>query len=159
LHENPSDSGKMRGHLGTVLANKSETVIQIESSKDNESIKLVSTAQTRNAKPEDWSFEIIDGVPVIMDELHQDATEKRRVVRLLNDTERYSLLIKVFAGNDVSGIPYNVMVESIREAYTELYGNAGDTKIKQLVTYCREKIWLVQPDGSKTNYHLYPFEK
>jgi len=159
LHENPSDSGKMRGHLGTVLANKSETVIQIESSKDNESIKLVSTAQTRNAKPEDWSFEIIDGVPVIMDELHQDATEKRRVVRLLNDTERYSLLIKVFAGNDVTGIPYNVMVESIREAYTELYGNAGDTKIKQLVTYCREKVWLVQPDGAKTNYHLYPFEK
>lgn len=156
LHENPSDSTKMRGHLGTILTNKSETVIQIE---DKEGVKLVSTAQTRNAKPEDWSFEIIDGMPVIMDETYVEDKPGKRVVKLLNDIERYSLLNTVFAGIYAEGLPYSVMLESIREAYTIAYGNAGDTKIKQFITYCREKIWLVQPDGAKTNYHLYPFEK
>ncbi len=159
LHENPSDSTKMRGHLGTILTNKSETVIQIESSKENESIKQVSTAQTRNAKPEDWSFEIVEGMPVILDEAYIDEKPGKRVVKLLNDFERYSLLNTVFAGIDAEGLPYSVMLESIREAYTTAYGNAGDTKIKQFITYCREKIWLVQPDGAKTNYHLYPFDK
>ena len=70
LHQNPSDNAKMRGHLGTVLMNKSETVIQISSSKEDESVKLVETTQTRNKKPDNWSFEILDGTPVIMDECY-----------------------------------------------------------------------------------------
>lgn len=159
LHQNPSDSSKMRGHLGTVLMNKSETVIQIESSTDNESIKLVSTTQTRNAKPEDWSFEIIDGIPVIMDEVYIPQSEKRKQVVKLTDIDRYSILIDVFNGYDAIGISWTIMLQMITDKYNEKYGNASKTTITELVKYCKEKIWLVQPDGSKTNYHLYPFEK
>jgi len=46
LHQNPSENSKMRGHLGTILTNKSETVIQITSDKENENIKLVETLNT-----------------------------------------------------------------------------------------------------------------
>lgn len=157
LHENPSDSTKMRGHLGTILTNKSETVIQIESSKDNESIKQVSTAQTRNAKPEDWSFEIIDGMPVIMDELYVSPSEKKRAV-ILTDIDRYSILTTVFDGYDVTGLPHGIMKENIRSSYVEKYGEVGENKINDLIKYCKEKNWLVMPDGPRTNYHLYPFK-
>jgi hypothetical protein len=156
LHENPSDSTKMRGHLGTILTNKSETVIQIE---DQDGIKQVSTAQTRNAKPEDWSFEIIDGMPVIMDDLYIPKSEKKKQVVKLTDIDRYSILIEVFIGYDVTGISWTIMLQMISDKYYEKYGNTSKTTITELVKYCKEKAWLVQPDGSKTNYHLYPFEK
>lgn len=156
LHENPSDSTKMRGHLGTILTNKSETVIQIE---DQDGIKQVSTSQTRNAKPEDWSFEIIDGMPVIMDELYVPISEKRKTVVRLTDIDRYSVLNEVFTGFDATGISWTIMLQMITDRYSEKYGNTSKTTITEFVKYCKEKIWLVQPDGAKTNYHLYPFDK
>ena len=160
LHQNPSDNSKMRGHLGTVLMNKSETVIQISSSKENESVKLVETTQTRNRKPENWSFEIIDGNPVIMDECYSEPKLGRKPVVVLTDVDRYSLLIKVFAGSIPSiGISPTVLKENILEEYILQYGNIGDTKIKEFMAYCREKKWLVQPDGIRTNYFLYEFSK
>jgi len=158
LHQNPSDNAKMRGHLGTVLMNKSETVIQISSSKENESIKLVETTQTRNAKPDNWSFEIIDGVPVIMDQCYSEPKAGRKPVVKLTDINRYELLNIVFAGvPKAQGISPTVLIENITDAYNDKYGPIGETKIKQFQNYCKEKKWLVQPDGPRTNYFLYDF--
>ncbi len=158
LHQNPSDNAKMRGHLGTVLMNKSETVIQISSSKENESVKLVETTQTRNAKPEDWSFEIIEGLPTIMDECYKETRPGRKPVIQLTDIDRYSLLNKVYAGIPLAeGISPTVFKENITDAYINQYGQIGETKIKEFINYCKEKKWLNQPDGSRTNYFLYDF--
>jgi hypothetical protein len=160
LHQNPSDNAKMRGHLGTVLMNKSETVIQISSSKENEAIKLVETTQTRNRKPDNWSFEIINGSPVIMNECYTEPKAGRKQVRILTDIERYSLLTKVFAGIPLAeGISPTVLKENIKDEYAASFGSVGDTKIKEFIAYCREKKWLVQPDGNRTNYFLYEFSK
>lgn len=157
LHQNPSDNAKMRGHLGTVLMNKSETVIQISSSKENESIKLVETTQTRNKKPDNFSFEIINGVPEIMETTYTPQTAGRKPVIRLTDIDRYGILLEAFAGTDqTKGIPYSLMAENIRDTYIDKYGPIGDTKIKELVKYCKDKNWLVMPDGPRTNYHLYP---
>lgn len=160
LHQNPSDNAKMRGHLGTVLMNKSETVIQISSSKENESVKLVETTQTRNKKPENWSFEIINGTPIVMEECYTEPKPGRKPAVVLNDIDRYSLLNKVFAGSlPAVGISPTVLKENISDEYNALYGTTGDTKIKEFMAYCREKKWLVQPDGNRTNYFLYEFSK
>lgn len=160
LHQNPSDNAKMRGHLGTVLMNKSETVIQISSSKENESVKLVETTQTRNKKPDNWSFEIINGAPVVMDECYTEPKPGRKATVFLTDIDRYSLLNKVFSGSGpAEGISPTVLKENISDEYIALYGPTGDTKIKEFMAYCREKKWLVQPDGNRTNYFLYEFSK
>jgi len=87
LHQNPSQSEKMRGHLGTILTNKSETVIQISSSKEEESVKLVETLATRNKKPDNWSFEIIDGTPQIMDVTYEEPKAGRKVQKVLKNFE------------------------------------------------------------------------
>lgn len=160
LHQNPSDNAKMRGHLGTVLMNKSETVIQISSSKEDEYVKLVETTQTRNKKPDNWSFEILDGTPVIMDECYTEPKIGRKPTVILNDIDRYSLLNKVFSSVPLSeGISPTILKENITDTYIGLYGQTGDTKIKEFMSYCREKKWLVQPDGNRTNYFLYEFSK
>jgi hypothetical protein len=160
LHQNPSDNSKMRGHLGTVLMNKSETVIQITSSKENEAVKLVETTQTRNRKPDNWSFEIINGMPTIMDECYTEPKTGRKPAIVLTDIDRYTLLLAVFAqSKKAEGLPYSVMIEIIKECYIEKYGTIGDTKVKEFFNYCRDKKWLVQPDGTRTNYFLYDFKK
>jgi hypothetical protein len=158
LHQNPSDNSKMRGHLGTVLMNKSETVIQISSSKENESVKLVETTQTRNAKPDNWSFEIINGTPTIMDECYSEPKAGRKPLINLNDVDRYSILNVVYAGiPKAEGISPTILKESITDVYIDKYGQVGETKIKEFMNYCKEKKWLVQPDGTRTNYFLYDF--
>jgi len=159
LHQNPSQSEKMRGHLGTILTNKSETVIQISSSKENESVKLVETLATRNKKPDNWSFEIIEGNPVIQDECYQEPKSGRRLQKQLTDIERYQILTSIFVGDcAVHGIGYSVLIEKIKDIHIEKYGNIGVSNLKDLVKYCREMKWICN-DGVRTNYFLHDFKK
>jgi hypothetical protein len=145
LHQNPSDSSKMRGHLGTTLTNKSETVIQIESCKDNDSIKLVSTTHTRNRKPEDWSFQIDDnGIPVIMEEKYEEPKKGRKPLKIHSDDEIYQMLLKVYQSEGKAhGFGYTAI-------YSKLQQNEslGTTKAKELVTYAKE-IGLIYQDTDK----------
>lgn len=157
LHQNPSQSDKMRGHLGTILTNKSETVIQISSSKENESVKLVETLATRNKKPENWSFEIINGIPEIQSECYEEPKVGRKIQKQLNDIERYSILTTIFVGNyNVIGIGYSVLTERIKEVHVEIHGSIGVNNLKELIRYCKEKNWIVQ-DIPRGNYFLHEF--
>ena len=159
LHQNPSQSEKMRGHLGTILTNKSETVIQISSSKEDESIKLVETLATRNKKPENWSFEIIDGNPVIQTECYQEPKAGRKVQKLLKNYEKYTLLSDIFVGQfKGNGIGYTILMERLKEIYTDKHGIIGDVKIKELIKFCKEMAWIVQ-DGSRGNYFIHDFKE
>jgi nucleoside-triphosphatase THEP1 len=159
LHQNPSQSEKMRGHLGTILTNKSETVIQISSSKEDESVKLVETLATRNKKPDNWSFEIINGIPVIQPECYEAPKAGRKVQKQLKDYEKYGILNEIFIGIYGSvGIGYTVLMERIKEIHVEKYGSIGVNNLKDFMKYCKEMNWIVQ-DKPKSNYFIHPFEK
>lgn len=149
IHQNPSESTKMRGHLGTILTNKAETVIQISSAKDNESIKLVETLATRNKKPENWSFEIVDGQPMIMEQAYETPKNGRPTKKQLTDEERISLLKAIFEPirKDL-GLGYSVLCERVLE-----HSKLGITASKDFVKYAKEMNWINQ-DGNKSNYFL-----
>jgi len=157
IHQNPSENSKMRGHLGTILTNKAETVIQISSSKENESIKVVDTLATRNKKPESWSFEIIDGTPHIMAECYEEPKIGRKTQKQLKDYEKYEILTSVFSGvSKTQGIGYTVLIEKVKEIHIEKHGQIGINNLKELVKYCVEMKWIGN-DGPRTNYFLYDF--
>lgn len=157
LHQNPSQSEKMRGHLGTILTNKSETVIQISSSKEDESVKLVETLATRNKKPDNWSFEIIDGTPMIQLECYQEPKAGRKQIVSLKNYEKYGILLEIFTGIYKSnGIGYSVLLDKIRTLHVEKFGAIGISNTKELFRYCKEMNWIVQ-DGSKANYFIHDF--
>lgn len=71
LHENPG-SEKMRGHLGTELANKvTDTFVSVKEKKDNAVTFTVSQKDARGKDVDDWKFEIVDdagniGIPRII---------------------------------------------------------------------------------------------
>lgn len=149
IHQNPSENTKMRGHLGTILTNKAETVIQISSSKENESVKLVETLATRNRKPENWSFEIIDGQPTIMEDCYEIPKAGRKQVVKMTDIDRVEILTKVYS--DVRkdlGLGYTVLCEKVKE--TSSLGIVGS---KDFVKYAKEMAWI-NNDGPRTNWFL-----
>lgn len=149
IHQNPSENTKMRGHLGTILTNKAETVIQISSSKEYEGVKLVETLATRNRKPENWSFEIIDGQPTIMDQCYEAPKTGRKVVKTLTEEDRKEILNKIYS--DVRkdlGLGYTVLVEKVKEnSSLAIVGS------KDFVKYAKEMGWI-NNDGPRTNYFL-----
>ena len=63
LHENKSD-GQLRGHVGTEIANKSETVMIVTK---NEEISTVEPKYTRNMPFDAFAFRINDSLPVYCD--------------------------------------------------------------------------------------------
>ncbi len=149
IHQNPSENTKMRGHLGTILTNKAETVIQISSSKEDESVKLVETLATRNRKPDNWSFEIIEGQPIIMYECYELPKAGRKQSIKMTDEDRLQILTKIYS--DVRkdlGLGYTVLVEKVREnSSLAIVGS------KDFIKYAREMNWILN-DGPRTNYFL-----
>ena len=63
IHQNKGDNNA-RGHLGTELMNKSETVLQVVRDK---SVATVAPIHCRNIEVDEFSFTVIDGLPKLCD--------------------------------------------------------------------------------------------
>jgi len=70
IHNNFGTS-KMTGHLGSALAKKSETIIELEQNTVNKDWITVHCKQSRNYAFETFSFEVNDyGLPLVVDDLY-----------------------------------------------------------------------------------------
>lgn len=65
LHENPTD-GKLRGHIGTELMNKAETVIKVEKLEQDKDVSKISCDMVRGIEFEPIYFRIVDNLPEII---------------------------------------------------------------------------------------------
>lgn len=63
LHQNKADENA-RGHIGTEIVNKSETVISVNKTKEGQ-FSLVQSVYTRGIEMAEFMFSIENGVPVI----------------------------------------------------------------------------------------------
>ena len=63
IHQNKGDNNA-RGHLGTELMNKSETVLQVVRDR---SVATVAPVHCRNIEVDEFSFTVIDGLPQLCD--------------------------------------------------------------------------------------------
>lgn len=59
LHQNKNDE-HARGHIGTELNNKAETIMQIEVDKDDKSVSVVEAIHIRDKEFESFAFRIND---------------------------------------------------------------------------------------------------
>ena len=57
IHEN-KDGGKARGHIGTELSNKAETIFRVKLCEQDKRISIASGERTRGAPFDDFSFQI-----------------------------------------------------------------------------------------------------
>lgn len=158
LHQNKSDTNA-RGHIGTELINKAETVLEVAKSETDSNISIVTPQQCRNIEPEVFAFEINEfGIPVIaLDfEVRTETKNNRFDVTDLEDFKKYQLLTEVFSKGE--SFSYGKLVLQLQFAYKNQYKiKLADNRTKLLITDCSNNGWLLQ-EKHKAPYTLGTFK-
>jgi len=153
LHQNKSDNNA-RGHLGTELMNKSEIVLSVTKQKGNEDISIVQPEQCRNKEPETFAFQIIDGLPVLVENYVEMAVPKRHSHKLLGlkDQEKHKLLKDVFSVSD--SFMHGKLKKQIKLSHDKLFNeNMGNNDITKFISESKSIGWLIQK-RERTPYRI-----
>lgn len=145
LHQNKSDNNA-RGHIGTELINKAETVLSISKAEGDSTISIVEPQYCRGKEPETFAFEINEeGLPVIAENFEiRTATRKNTFdVTNLEDFKKYQLLTEVFSKGE--SFYYNKLETQIQSVYETLFKKSiGRNAVGKLITDCKNNSWLLQ---------------
>ena len=152
LHQNKSDNNA-RGHIGTELINKAETVLSVTKNEQDEDISLVEAQQCRNIDPKPFAFEIKNDLPVLVEdfEIRTETKSSKYDISDLEDYRKFKLLIEAFSKNE--SFTYSELRIQIQIAYKKEFNKKlGDNRAKQLISICKNNDWLLQvkPKGPYT---------
>ena len=120
LHQNKNDE-HARGHVGTELNNKAETVMQIEPDKDDKSISVVEVIHSRDREFEPFAFRVNDdSLPELVESYQPQKRQPGRPPKepfdpykeIPEDSHR-SALNAAFEDGNISG--YNGYLERLKE--------------------------------------------
>ena len=144
LHQNKSDTNA-RGHIGTELINKAETVLSVTKSEQDKDISIVEAQQCRGIEPEPFAFEIIDGIPVLAEnfEIRTETKKDRFDLLDMEENKKFQILTGIFSRE--TQYTYSDLIIQIKIEFKNQYQkNIGDNRIKTFVADCKNKNWLVQ---------------
>ena len=156
LHQNKGNE-QARGHIGTELINKAETVLSITKEESNPDVSTMVAEMCRNREPEPFSFEINeDGLPVEAVGFEPRSKDKKSGFVELEDYKKYGLLNEVFSHG--KEFKYASLQSQIKIAYSnQIGGNLSNNKIVDLITYCKNSNWLNQ-SGTGQPYSLLDYK-
>lgn len=137
LHQNKSDNNA-RGHIGTELINKAETVLSVTKNEKDNAISIVEPQQCRNKEPEPFAFEINnEGIPILVKDFHWKETRPKQIdVTDLSIEEKEKVINEVFLNGN--NFKYSDIVPQIKVSFTKITGQKiGDNKVKTFLTSCK----------------------
>jgi len=151
LHENKADKNP-RGHLGTELQNKAETVLSI--TKD-EHLSVVEAVYCRGLDPEPFAFEInSEELPQLVENWqNKSVTKSSKTKAIISDDMHINVLKNVF--QRVPQPLYASLVKELKDQFNTDYSLVvPDNKLKAFITkYINEKI--ISQNPRKANTHRY----
>lgn len=157
LHQNKSDNNA-RGHIGTELINKAETVLSVTKNEQDKDISIVEAQMCRNKEPEPFAFEINEnGLPVLVEnfEIRTETRANKFDILDLEDYKKYQLLVEVYSKGEM--FSYSELVIQLKIAYKNQFNNKiGDNRTKELITDCKNNEWLIQ-EKPKAPYSIGQF--
>ena len=151
LHQNKADENA-RGHIGTEINNKAETVIQVEKDKDDSDISTVLPIHTRAAEFEPFAFRINeDALPELASdyEFHKakPGRPKKEIHEEYTVEQHKTALAKVFPTEDTT-LGFGALLKGLMEAY-----GVGGNKAGKIRDYHINKR-IICHEGRK--YYLNP---
>ena len=152
LHLNKNDNNT-RGHIGTELENKAETVLIISKNKQDSNISEVRPMHMRDKEFSSWAFHIDDNsLPVLDDGYHITVVKpKDKPLTSLPDDLHAKVLRTIFDGD--SPQRYLELVKAISQAYAQEGYKRGDNAVKDMLTiFCERKLITKDKEG----YHYHP---
>ena len=145
LHLNKGDDNT-RGHIGTELNNKAETVLQITKSQTDPNISEVKAMHIRDKEFEPFAFHInADSLPELVGDYEFDKKDsKRQSLTDLSEQEHREALSKVFANGDIPG--YGNLIDALGEAYTSIGYSRGRNTLVALNKWLIANGYIVKKD-------------
>ena len=143
LHLNKNDNNP-RGHIGTELENKAETVLIISKNLQNNSISEVRPMHMKDKEFSTFAFHIDDNKLPVLDNGISVTVVKRREKSLvsLDNEVHQEILSKAFKKN--SPTRYSDVVEMVSRAYEDAGYKRGTNGIKDLLKLLSGKGIIVK---------------
>ena len=151
LHLNKNDNNT-RGHIGTELENKAETVLIISKNKQDAKVSEVRPMHMRDKEFSSWAFHIDDNsLPVLDKGFHVTVVKpKEKNLEELSEDIHKKVLQKLFAKSTPQ--TYEDMYKALVEAYTEEGYKRGVNANKRMLQLFMEK-GLVTRERNAYHYH------
>ena len=157
LHQNKADENA-RGHIGTELNNKAETVLLVEKDEKDTDVSTVRAAHIRAMDFEAFAFrineealpELLDGYKFQKKEPGRPKKEKFDAYRDITEHQHRIALEAAFTLKDEYG--YQELAEALKSAYASVGVPLSDNKVVSLITTLKNKRMIVQENGKKYRF-------
>lgn len=157
LHQNKADTNA-RGHLGTELINKAETVLSVTVLEHDKEISIVEPQQCRNREPESFAFKIDEnGLPFILSEFDTAKPRKENLsnVYTLQNEKLYEVITDAFSTDKL--LKYAELVRRVKASYNKIISlSIGDNKARDLIALCKGSKFIEQR-AEREPYILLPY--
>lgn len=158
LHQNKNDE-HARGHIGTELNNKAETILQVEVDKEDKAISVVETVHIRDRDFEPFAFRINEDVlPELVEPYLSKEKKSGRPTKEPFDPQREipepvhrAAVDAAFANGNIGS--YDDYLERLKEAYGSHNVKLGYNKAVKVATFLGNKRMVIK-EGK--NYILNP---
>ncbi len=146
LHQNKRDENA-RGHLGTELVNKAETVLSVSIDPQDKKISVVEPEFCRDREPEIFAFTVNEnGLPVLVDGWEKPETKSKKTLSPTDIQEDYhkEKIKEIFKdlGDEIKG---GEMLDRIKTVF-----EIGDSRAREFRTYYLSEKWIIR-NGKETS--------
>ena len=160
LHQNKGDNN-VRGHIGTEMNNKAETVLVISKSTNNPDVSEVRPLHIREKEFKPFAFTVNDnGLPEIVEGYRCEQQSKSKPSRIsykdLTEEQHREALSAAFKESSIKG--YENMVQALMSAYEEIGFKRGRSIIAKMLQYLVNEQKLIVKKDKTFYYDITPTE-
>lgn len=150
LHQNKGDTNA-RGHVGTELVNKAETIISVTRDETNKAVSIVSPEDCRDKDFEPFAFTVNDaGLPEIFEDYElMGAGNKKRSFDPYNipPETHHSVLKAAFIENEP--LRYRELQSRLKVEFGAYSQTLSDRAAQDLITYYQTKMGWLRHNGKQ----------
>lgn len=149
LHQNKNDE-HARGHIGTELNNKAETIMQVEVDKEDKAVSVVEAVHIRDREFEPFAFRINEeAIPELVEsylpkekKIGRPTKEPFEPYKEIPENVHQAALDAAFANGNISN--YNDYLERLKIGYRLQDVNLGHNKAVKVATFLRNKRMVIK---------------
>lgn len=149
LHQNKNDE-HARGHIGTELNNKAETIMQVEVDKEDKTVSVVEAVHIRDREFEPFAFRINEeAIPELVEsylpkekKIGRPTKEPFEPYKEIPENVHQAALDAAFANGNISN--YNDYLERLKIRYGLQDVNLGHNKAVKVATFLRNKRMVIK---------------
>lgn len=159
LHLNKGDNN-VRGHIGTEMSNKAETVLVISKNAAEPNVSEVTPLHIREKDFKPFAFKVNEsGLPEIVESIStekEDARPQRMTFKDLDIDKHREALSIAFGNAPIKG--FDNVVQRLIPAYENIGFKRGRSVIIKMLLYLINDLKLVKKYDKKFYYDLTPME-